>query len=50
MKKYGGSFVKALGEAAFHADPKNLERIKRAFPDYWGDYEQQGIRLEDTGE
>lgn len=35
MKRYGGSFVKALAEAALHADPDNLKRIKTAFPEYW---------------
>ena len=39
MIKYGGSFVKALGEASAHADPINFEILKNAFPKYWKEYE-----------
>ena len=38
MIKYGGSFVRALGEAALHADPDNLRRLREAFPEYWEKY------------
>jgi hypothetical protein len=38
MIRFGGSFVSALGRAAVHADPINLEKIKNAFPDYWDCY------------
>ena len=38
MKRYGGSFVKALGEALLLADVDNAERIRRAFTDYWANY------------
>lgn len=38
MRQYGGSFVKALGLAARYADPDNLERIKKAWPEYWQKY------------
>jgi len=38
MKQYGGSFVKALGDALLHADIKNVARIKTAFPDYYYEY------------
>jgi hypothetical protein len=38
MKTYGGSFVKALAEAARLADSINLEKIKTAFSDYWEKY------------
>ena len=38
MKTYGGSFVKALAEAARIADAENLEKIKTAFSDYWEKY------------
>jgi hypothetical protein len=41
MKRYGGSFVRALGEAASHADPDNLRRLKEAFPTYWKDYSEK---------
>lgn len=40
MRIYGGGFVKALAEAAFHADPQNLARLKAAFPDYWATYRE----------
>lgn len=40
--KYGGGFVKALGEALSHADPNNARRIKIAFPDYWEEYLPKG--------
>lgn len=46
MEKYGGSFVKALGELARRADPVNLERIKKTWPGYWRDYEAQGKELQ----
>lgn len=46
MEKWGGSFVKALGNLARHADPDNLKKIKNAFPEYWADYEEQGKLLE----
>lgn len=38
MRKYGGSFVQALGEAAAQADDKNLWRIKVTWPEYWDKY------------
>lgn len=38
MLRYGGSFVKSLAEAAYHADDDNFLRIKRAWPDYWDKY------------
>ena len=38
MRKYGGSFVKALAEAALRADDDNLRRIKTAWPEYWAKY------------
>lgn len=38
MLKYGGSFVKALGEALLHADPANTLKIKKAFSEYWQKY------------
>lgn len=40
MEKYGGSFVSHLGQAARHADTKNLEKIKQTFSDYWKQYEE----------
>ena len=38
MRRYGGGFVKALGEAALFADSDNLARIKKAWPEYWSKY------------
>lgn len=38
MKRVGGGFVKALGEALMRADPGNRARIKGAFPEYWEQY------------
>ena len=43
MTRFGGSFVRHLGEAAKFADSENLNRIKFAFPEYWRRYEQLGI-------
>ena len=34
MMKYGGSFVKALGQALLLADSDNAEKIKIAFKEY----------------
>ena len=39
MARWGGSFVKALAEAFYRADHTNFLRLKKAFPDYWKDYE-----------
>jgi len=38
METYGGSFVKALAEAFYHADPINFIKLKNAFPEYWEEY------------
>ena len=46
MSQYGGGFVKALSHAAMQADDDNIERIKKAFPEYWSDYEETGKKLE----
>jgi hypothetical protein len=42
----GGSFVKALGEAALRADGDNLQKIKAAFGEYWAEYEKVGEEME----
>lgn len=44
MEKYGGSFVKALGNAARHADAINLAKIKRNWPFYWDEYREMAIK------
>lgn len=46
MTKYGGSFVKALAEAARHADKQNLVKIKTTWVEYWTEYEKTGRELE----
>lgn len=46
MAKYGGSFVKALAEAARRADPQNLAKIKSTWVEYWAEYEKTGHELE----
>lgn len=38
MAKFGGAFVKALGEALHRADSENALKIKEAFPEYWEKY------------
>lgn len=38
MRKYGGSFVSALGEALSHADHFNIMRIRSAWPELWKEY------------
>ena len=38
MTEYGGSFVKALGQAAMKADDENLRLIKITWPGYWERY------------
>lgn len=46
MRKFGGGFVKMLGQLAAHADSDNLERIKKAWPEYWAEYELTGESLQ----
>lgn len=38
MEKYGGSFVKHLAQLCYHADPINLELIKKSWSNYWKQY------------
>ncbi|MFA6158878.1 MAG: hypothetical protein WC763_04650 [Candidatus Paceibacterota bacterium] len=45
MRKFGGGFVKALGNAGAQADKNNLERLKKAWPEYWKEYEHMGESL-----
>lgn len=39
MEKYGGSFVRALGDLAKRADAQNLRKIKETWTEYWKQYE-----------
>lgn len=38
MQRYGGSFARAIAEAAQRADEMNLARLKGAFPELWQEY------------
>lgn len=38
MKKYGGSFVKGLGQALLCADHINTKKIKKTWPELWEKY------------
>lgn len=38
MRRYGGSFVSQLAEAALCADEANLQKIKATWPEYWTKY------------
>ena len=38
MRTFGGSFVKALGEALMCADFINVKKIKQTWPEYWKQY------------
>lgn len=38
MIKWGGDFIRCLGEALMHADRGNAQKIHDAFPDYWEEY------------
>ena len=38
MTYHGGHFVRALAHAAAAADPENLERIKKTWPEIWERY------------
>lgn len=46
MRKVGGSFVKALGEALVHAHPSNVEKIKRTWPEYWKEFLKWGQKID----
>lgn len=45
MVKFGGSFVKALGAAALHADRYNMAKLKSTFSEYWMEYEPFGQKM-----
>ena len=38
MVKYGGEFVSALGNALFHADLINTQKIRETLPEFWSAY------------
>ena len=39
MSQYGGSFAKAIANAAKVADSDNYNKLKQAFPELWERYE-----------
>lgn len=45
MINSGGSFVSALGVTLARADDKNTEKIKQAFPEYWKQYLEMGMKV-----
>jgi len=44
MIKYGGSFVRNLGEALACADINNQRKIKETWPEYWAQYLEMGMK------
>lgn len=50
MEKYGGSFVKALAQCFYRADRNNINKLKEAFPEYWGQYEEMTTRTKTNHE
>ena len=38
MERFGGSFVRALAQCCYQADPENLAKIKATWPEYWAEY------------
>jgi hypothetical protein len=48
MKRFGGSFVQLLGQAARHADDVNHAKIKATWPEYWARYHALGVVLRQT--
>lgn len=39
MEAQGGSFVRALAQCYYAADPVNREKLRAAFADYFANYE-----------
>ena len=50
MKRYGGSFVYAIGKAILSADPTNLQKIRNTWPEEWQEYRQFVIRERERDE
>ena len=50
MRKFGGSFVKCLGEALARADSNNTKKIKKTWQDYWKKYAELGHNAELAGD
>ncbi|MFA6131423.1 MAG: hypothetical protein WC730_04170 [Patescibacteria group bacterium] len=45
MRRFGGGFVKMIGNLGAHADKFNIERMKIAWPEYWAEYMKMGESL-----
>lgn len=45
MERFGGSFVRTLGQLCHLADPDNLQRIKAAWPEYWLEYAEMAEQV-----
>lgn len=46
MRRFGGGFVKSLGETLLHADWVNVGKIKETWSEYWEEYLKMGKKLE----
>lgn len=44
MQRYGGSFVRLLGQLWQQGDEINRRRLKVAFPDFWREYKDLAER------
>jgi len=49
MEEYGGSFVKALAEAWYRADPINRKKLEDTFP-YYEEYEHQAAKRKEPAQ
>ena len=49
MRKYGGSFEKALARMAAVSDDENLKKLKEAWAEEWGKYRACAARAEHRG-
>ena len=50
MRRFGGSFARALAVAAVAADPDNFARIKTTWPELWLEYGEAAQRLAARGD
>lgn len=48
MIQYGGSFVKAMAHAYQLADYDNKRRLQLAFPEYWKEYDEMTLHIEQS--
>jgi hypothetical protein len=48
MREYGGSFIRAIGEAGLRADPENKERIKSTWPVEFAKYRVRAVERMET--